>query len=668
MILLATVGADVEATKERETFLYITTSPPGAEVLVDGKRLGTTPGLFPFKPGIGRVIVELDGHDQHGEDITVRAGDIKRLRLRLKRRAEPKVDLPALSPDATLDSILARLNKPPNGWKVIESKSESADRLLESSEELGGRVEHVAMIGLSNRGKRIVVGVYESASSEDLAGIRDKALRATVGLSRHIGHKPHPLACLTYGNTILTFFAADEVAPEFLGEALRELGFAEKSQVPLWADLLKQHEMRKQNRVTLVVGKERMSLEGKPTSWEELRNILEELPNRANTVLCIARTTDDWGISAWHEAEDRIVWFGRDLGFESTSFIGVHPLDSRWTLSLRLVIAGEEDMTFEGRKVKESELFDELLSISERYRTVLEIVRASGGSKEMTIQQWNNLQGHATTIANQLGFKGTTDIGERPLGSKASTNQANSDAINGSRDGITAGKTSPAKESQATFGPVVQRVFTPENRRLGMFVDLESGKTFQRPEEVTEDSSGEKMIAWAKEKKIDINVNVRPGPICFLGSLDSYFWRRDDTSWQETTADDVLTDRELQDGALGYGSIFKRPDELPAVYMFKTRECGGGLLEIVEFDESAEDAIGVKIRFKLVQLPEGLPEVTVIGTGESTPSSQSKVNRALENPGTRTNADTTSPVPPPTGAASNAVPPPNPPPTAQLPP
>ncbi len=65
---------------------------------------------------------------------------------------------------------------------------------------------------------------------------------------------------------------------------------------------------------------------------------------------------------------------------------------------------------------------------------------------------------------------------------------------------------------------------------------------------------------------------------------------------------------------------------------------------------------------------EGLPEVTVIGTGESTPSSQSKVNRALENPGTRTNADTTSPVPPPTGAAPNAVPPPNPPPTAQLPP
>ncbi len=35
MILLGTVGVDVEATKERKTFLYITTSPPGAEVQHD---------------------------------------------------------------------------------------------------------------------------------------------------------------------------------------------------------------------------------------------------------------------------------------------------------------------------------------------------------------------------------------------------------------------------------------------------------------------------------------------------------------------------------------------------------------------------------------------------------------------------------------------------------
>jgi carboxyl-terminal processing protease len=423
LVLLGASEPKVEAQAERETLLYVTTSPPGAEVLVDGKQVGTTPGLFPFKPGLRRVIVDLDHHNQYKQDVTIRAGDIKRLKLRLKRHTKAKVDTLMLSPDARLDAILARLNKPPRGWEVLESKSESGDRLASAAKELGGRVDYVSIIGLSRRGKRIVVGVCHGMSGEELEGIRDEALRSAVGFSRLIGHKPRPLACLTYGNTILTFFAADDVAPEFLGEALRELGFAKKSQVPLWANLPKQHELRKQNRVKLVVGKERMTLEGKPTTWEELRDRLEELPDRQNTVLYIARTTDDWVISAWREVEDRIHGARRDLEFESTSFVGVHPLGSRAILSLRLVIAGKENMTFEGCKVNESELFDTLLKVPERYRTVLEIVRASGGSRRMTIQQWNNLHGHASSLALQLGFKGTTYTGERPLGSKSTTDE-----------------------------------------------------------------------------------------------------------------------------------------------------------------------------------------------------------------------------------------------------
>jgi len=75
------------------------------------------------------------------------------------------------------------------------------------------------------------------------------------------------------------------------------------------------------------------------------------------------------------------------------------------------VIAGEEDMTLEGREVKQCDLFDQLVSVPERYRTVLEIVRATGGSERMTIKEWNNIHGHAATIANQLGFKGTTYTG-----------------------------------------------------------------------------------------------------------------------------------------------------------------------------------------------------------------------------------------------------------------
>jgi len=594
---MGAVGADVEAKTKRDTLLYVATSPSGAKVLVDGKPVGTTDGLFPIDPGVRRIIVELEGHDQQGKDVTIRAGDITRLKLRLKRRTEAKVHNSMLGSGATLDSILVRLKQPPQGWKVLEARDLSGDELAKA-----GRLEYASGMAFSRHGKVIVVGVYRFASGENLAvveGIRDQALQSAVKYSIIRRGAPPPLGyltCGTSGRTIVTFLAADEVDRAVLDEAIRELGFEKRLQVPLWADLPKQHELRRQDRVQLAVGKERMTLEGKPTTWEELRNRLEELPDRENTALYIARTTDDWGIAAWNEVEDRIRGACRDLGFESTSFIGVHPLGSKATLSLRLVIAGEDDMTFEGRKVKESELSYAMLSVPERYRTVLEIVRAPGGSEKLTIKEWDNLRGHAAMIANQLGFKGTTYTGEAPPGSKASTDQTESEE--------RAPIFTPAKRPQAAFGPAVERVFTPEIPGLGTFVNLESGKTIQVPEEVMKGSSDKSLITWAKEKKVHVNILVRPGPTCYLSSLDSYFWRSDDTNWQETTANDVLTDRQLNDGEFGYGSITKRADELPAAYMFKARGCGGGLLEIVEFVEPAEDAIGVKIRYKLLRIPD----------------------------------------------------------------
>ena len=80
------------------------------------------------------------------------------------------------------------------------------------------------------------------------------------------------------------------------------------------------------------------------------------------------------------------------------------------------------------------------------------------------------------------------------------------------------------------FGPVVKRVFSFEISREGTFVDLESNTAIQVPEDVKKDRSGKRLIAWAKEKKIDINVRVRPGPICYLSSLDSCCYRSNDTS------------------------------------------------------------------------------------------------------------------------------------------
>jgi len=101
LALLGDLDSHVEATEERETLLYVATRPAGAKILVDGKRVGITDGLFPVELGVRSVIVELDGHDRQIEQVTIRAGDIHRLKLKLTRRTKQEVSEKADSPKST---------------------------------------------------------------------------------------------------------------------------------------------------------------------------------------------------------------------------------------------------------------------------------------------------------------------------------------------------------------------------------------------------------------------------------------------------------------------------------------------------------------------------------------------------------------------------------------
>jgi SecD-like export protein/PEGA domain-containing protein len=78
----------VTKLKKANTWLYVRTSPRGAEVSVDGKPLGKSNDLFVVEPGVRRIIVELDGHGTEGREIVIKAGEIRRVELDLKRRAE----------------------------------------------------------------------------------------------------------------------------------------------------------------------------------------------------------------------------------------------------------------------------------------------------------------------------------------------------------------------------------------------------------------------------------------------------------------------------------------------------------------------------------------------------------------------------------------------------
>jgi tetratricopeptide (TPR) repeat protein len=74
----------VETGEKRDTLLYVRTVPSGAKVLLDGKELGTSNGMFHVAPGVGTIQVELNGHAPNKKKVTIRAEGVTRVELALK--------------------------------------------------------------------------------------------------------------------------------------------------------------------------------------------------------------------------------------------------------------------------------------------------------------------------------------------------------------------------------------------------------------------------------------------------------------------------------------------------------------------------------------------------------------------------------------------------------
>ena len=116
-LLVPLVHADQTRTSEKpETWLFVRTTPPGAQVFLDGKQLGTSTDLFPVESGVRKLVVKLEGHDPQTQTVTIRAGEVTRVVLKLKKRpkagrsnAVPARPGPAQGPDD--QKVVAKLNQ-----------------------------------------------------------------------------------------------------------------------------------------------------------------------------------------------------------------------------------------------------------------------------------------------------------------------------------------------------------------------------------------------------------------------------------------------------------------------------------------------------------------------------------------------------------------------------
>jgi hypothetical protein len=88
LVLLGCLALGGEPAAPPPTRLYVRTAPPGAKVTLEGKLLGKSDALFSVAPGAQTVLVELDGYLPEERRVEIRAEEITRVELQLKRRPE----------------------------------------------------------------------------------------------------------------------------------------------------------------------------------------------------------------------------------------------------------------------------------------------------------------------------------------------------------------------------------------------------------------------------------------------------------------------------------------------------------------------------------------------------------------------------------------------------
>jgi len=90
---------------------------------------------------------------------------------------------------------------------------------------------------------------------------------------------------------------------------------------------------RRRHFVRIVVDTEKMTFQGQPATWAQLPARLSKIPNRRQTVLEVAVSSDEVSIRRKNQVVGRASGLARQRGFEYTSYIGVHALGSKGSAS-----------------------------------------------------------------------------------------------------------------------------------------------------------------------------------------------------------------------------------------------------------------------------------------------------------------------------------------------
>jgi RNA polymerase sigma factor (sigma-70 family) len=149
-------------------------------------------------------------------------------------------------------------------------------------------------------------------------------------------------------------------------------------------------------------------------------------------------------------------------------------------------------------------------------------------------------------------------------------------------------------------GRVIERHLGGDTAGSNMFIDLDTGRVSSLLQDV---AAIEPMLKWMREQGIDAFYQQSMAPQSLIAA-DMAVVAVAASAWENAALDELVRAHVPPRASRAFPVLLGAERELPAAFLFRTREGAAGILQIEGFGE--ETSGGVKIRYKLAA-PEMVP-------------------------------------------------------------
>jgi len=483
--ILVSLGvlAAPEMSRQPTTRIYVRTIPPGAQIELDGRQLGTSDGLFIVPPGVRKITVEMDGYDPEGKTVEVRDGWITRVEVRLKKRPGPEAGQPV----------------PPNPFETTAGTG----------------------VGFG-RGAKLDFRIAPTRRPDE----------------------PQPIGKAKI-ERYLDDLKSNGPGPSWKGDGQ----FA-------WFEL-----------------REDINAETITADYDGRRYIL--LSNMPDEVMLAA----DSGERAW--------------GVKDVSLSEVAPNSAG--VAVEFDEAGSRRLA----ALSEANLQRHLAILVDDRVIACPMIRSKMSGSAVITGNFDLQEVLQLMRALKVGMTQHDDAADSKTSGQAPPSPFETitrPPAQGDQTPPSPFETQAAGDGLSGFDAVIERTVNEDAEDRDVFIDLDTGELMTPPAALKRDDD-KAIQAWIRSHGVDALGKISPEVRGLVG-FDMIIVPVVNHHWDSATRRLSAANPLLRNGSPGFPVFLRGEGELPQTYVFKTREGGFGVLQILGF---TEDPKGVKIRYKLAR-------------------------------------------------------------------